>query len=177
MKNVLFMLMISLVVISCNKKSKSDSVVSGSSAYVGKAYTLCSNDTTNSTFIEVQFLDSENISWKITYYSDIDCVDADKTTSDTFTGKYRYNASTGVYGELLLKDEMAFHDQVLIDTIQNDSSQNCGYNDWVINVAKDITGSLTCYGGTFEAYTEYDEVPGASLKADVVTIDGVSYYP
>lgn len=169
--------MILLVAVSCNKKSKSDSVVSGSAAYVGKTYTLCSSDTTNSTFIEIRFLDSENISWKITYYSNTDCLDADKTTSDLITGKYRYNASTGIYGELLLKDEMTFHDQDLIDNIQNDSSQNCGFNDWEINVAQDITGSLTCYGGSFEAYTEYDEVPGASFKADVVTLDGISYYP
>lgn len=49
----------------------------------------------------------------------------------------------------------------------DDSSQNCGFNDWEINVVVE----------TFEAYTKYDEVPGASFKADVVTIGGISYYP
>lgn len=177
MKNSLLVLMISLTVISCNKKSKSDTVISGTSAYVGKTYTLCTNDSLTSTLEEIQFLDAENFSWKYTNYSDIDCLGKDKQVTDNFTGKYRYSASTGIYGELLLKAEMTFHDQILMDTIIADNTQNCGFTDWVIDVAKDITGSLSCYGGTFEPYSEYDEVSGATLAADVVTINGISYYP
>ena len=169
--------MISLIVISCNKKSKSDTVISGTSAYVGKTYSLCTNDASTSTFEEIQFLDAENFSWKYTSYSGVDCLDTEKLVSDNFIGKYRYNASTGVYGELLLKDEMTFHDETLMNTIKDDNTQNCGFNDWVVDVAKDITNSISCYGGTFEPYTEYDEVSGATLAADVVTINGISYYP
>ncbi len=177
MKNKLLILMISLIVISCNKKSKSETVISGSSAYVGKTYTLCSNDTSNSTFQEIQFIDSENYSWKTTYYSAIDCLDADKTTSDIYTGKYRYDSRTEIFAELALKNEMTLHTQDLVDSIKVDTNQNCGFTDWEVDVTKDITGALSCYGGTFEPYTEYDPIPGSSLSADVVNIYGVSFYP
>lgn len=177
MKNSLLVLMISLAVISCNKKSKSENVISGSSAYIGKTYSLCSNGPTTSAFEEIQFLNSENYTWKTTYYSNTDCIDADKTVSDLYTGKYLYDSSTGIFAELLLKNEMTLHSQALVDNIKNDTNQNCGFNDWEVDVPKDVTGSLSCFGGTFEPYTEYDEVPDSSISADVLSIYGVSFYP
>ena len=154
MNKVLYIILISLfslTVISCAKKSDSSSTTEVEGTWI----TSCTVDSDNYSHL-----------YKIVV-TGTDVVETDEVHSDTTCStdawKWEYT-----YSSLTIEDEVTFSDgtkghKYSVDiqsykytqqrsdgVISLNAESSCGYNDWVINTAKDGTG-LTCGSTTYPA--------------------------
>ena len=159
MKNIyiIIILFLSFTIFSCAKKSDTSS-----------STTATTTTEVEGTWITSCTVDSDNDShlYKIVV-TGTDVVETDEVHSDTTCStdawKWEYT-----YSSLTIEDEVTFNDgtkghKYSVDiqsykytqqrsdgVISLNSASTCGYNDWEINTAKDVTG-LTCGSITYPA--------------------------
>jgi len=150
--NTIFIFIFSFIILSCAKKDDSSS--SGTTTELeGTWITSCTVDSDNYSHL-----------YKIVV-TGTDAVETDEVHSDTTcsTDYYKWEYT---YSSLSIEDEVTFDDgtkghkytiniQSYNFTAQTsayvsalNSASTCGFNDWVINTAKDIQG-LTCGSTTY----------------------------
>ena len=159
MKKLIYVLMISLLsltIFSCAKKSDTSSTSTTTTTEVeGTWITSCTVDSDNDSHL-----------YKIVV-TGTDVVETDEVHSDTTCStdawKWEYT-----YSSLTIEDEVTFNDgtkghkfsvdiqsykytqQTSVGVSTLNLTSACGYNDWVINTAKDVIG-LTCGSTTYPA--------------------------
>ena len=152
--NTIFIFIFSFIILSCAKKDDSSSSTT-TTELEGTWITSCTVDSDNYSHL-----------YKIVV-TGTDAVETDEVHSDT-------NCSTDLnkwewtYSSLSIEDEVTFDDgtkghrysiniqstkytaqtSALVSALN--STSTCGFNDWVINTAKDVQG-LTCGSTTYPA--------------------------
>ena len=149
--NTIFIFIFSFIILSCAKKDDSSS--STTTELEGTWITSCTVDSDNYSHL-----------YKIVV-TGTDAVETDEVHSDTTCStdawKWEYT-----YSSLTIEDEVTFTDgtkghkysiniqstnyseQTSAGVSSLNSNSACGYNDWVINTAKDLQG-LTCGSTTY----------------------------
>ena len=150
--NTIFIFIFSFIILSCAKKDDSSS--SGTTTELeGTWITSCTVDSDNNSHL-----------YKIVV-TGTDAVETDEVHSDTTcsTDWYKWEWT---YSSLTIEDEVTFTDgtkghkysiniqssnyteQTSAGISSLNSASTCGFNDWVINTAKDVQG-LTCGSTTY----------------------------
>ena len=153
--NTIFIFIFSFIILSCAKKDDSSSSTTTTTELEGTWITSCTVDSDNYSHL-----------YKIVV-TGTDAVETDEVHSDT-------NCSTDLnkwewtYSSLSIEDEVTFEDgtkghkysiniqssnytaqtSALVSALN--SASTCGFNNWVINTAKDVQG-LTCGSTTYPA--------------------------
>ena len=149
--NTIFIFIFSFIILSCAKKD--DSSISTTTELEGTWITSCTVDSDNYSHL-----------YKIVV-TGTDAVETDEVHSDT-TCSTDYYKWEWTYSSLSIEDEVTFVDgtkghkysiniqssnytaQISADVSALNSASACGFNDWVINTAKDVQG-LTCGSTTY----------------------------
>ena len=153
--NTIFIFIFSFIILSCAKKDDSSSSTTTTTELEGTWITSCTVDSDNYSHL-----------YKIVV-TGTDAVETDEVHSDT-------NCSTDLnkwewtYSSLSIEDEVTFTDgtkghkysiniqssnytaQISALVSALNSANMCGFNNWVINTAKDVQG-LTCGSTTYPA--------------------------
>ena len=152
--NTIFILILSFIILSCAKDDDSSSS-STTTEIEGTWITSCTVDSDNYGHL-----------YKIVV-TGTDAVETDEVHSDTTcsTDSYKWEWT---YSSLTIEDEVTFTDgtkghkyslniqssnyteQTSAGISSLNSASTCGFNDWVINTAKDVQG-LTCGSTTYPA--------------------------
>ena len=152
--NTIFIFIFSFIILSCAKKDDSSSS-STTTELEGTWITSCTVDSDNYSHL-----------YKIVV-TGTDAVETDEVHSDTTcsTDWYKWEWT---YSSLTIEDEVTFTDgtkghkyslniqssnfteQTSAGISSLNSASTCGFNDWVINTAKDVQG-LTCGSTTYPA--------------------------
>ena len=174
--NTIFILILSFIILSCAKDDDSSSS-STTTEIEGTWITSCTLSDNKYHLVKV-------------VVTGTDAVETDEVHSDTTcsTDSYKWEWT---YSSLTIEDEVTFTDgtkghkysiniqsskytqQSSVGVSALNSASTCGYNDWVINTAKDVIG-LTCGSTTYPAKNTtgrglYNLVGNNAFLGDLVT--------
>lgn len=166
---VLGMFFCILTLVSCNGSGGGGGSSSSNDNLnlVGTWLADCEDDSGESSQLE-WVVTSSVATFRQSFYSDTGCSEGDKYEINDYN--YSYETTATSFVGTLNSFEITLTDSSTVSS--ENSSSYCGYNDWVINVEKDVTGQ-DCDGLTENA--------GDSASADItqdensMTLAGVDY--
>ena len=155
MKKILYVLVISLLsfaIYSCAKKSDSSSSSSTTTELEGTWLASCFSSGSYYK-IDTLTVSGTGMEYKSERHSDSSCSSDNYTQDFTYSSlsigdaiTYDNGTKTGAYFSMILSGATETPNSSYDVTWVNDNSY-CGYSDWELNVAKDITGK-TCNSST-----------------------------
>lgn len=166
------MILFSMVILYSCVKSENSKITNGASLVTYKRYFNCTNTGAESTAVLYTFYSSGDYVYESMYYSANNCTAASGKERNYILGKYTYNKDTGMFSEQPYKLSVAYLTNAEV-AYQNGQNQ-CGFNNWQINVLKDITDNDDCMGGTIYSNTA-PLVYSATLN-DSVFMDGTTTF-
>jgi hypothetical protein len=142
-------------------------------------WATCENDTTTpaTSYKSIITFTDSTANYQYMHYSGLDCVDANKDVTEVTN--YNYTLNSTLLTSVVQTYSMTIHKQTSnanLDLDYANGASLCGFNNWAVNVAKDIM-NLDC-DGYVVSYGDTDSgavaISGASLILGSTTYQRVA---